>query len=208
MINSASQYLFTYIYCQQSCRLLEQKETWFKALKFIGVISFIIQTALLIYCSATTIVYEKKDIYQSCTTFYWFALNCSQMLILFFFCCVGVQILRSIHNYAPISDLARKLHDKHKKNYTNQLKTCIFTIVTVIVISNFYTTSLYFGERNKIYSSCTKITQSWTLNQMIWIVDRSLVYCLWVIPFIWMFWQELQKIKLKMTLALLNPIIS
>ncbi len=43
------------------------------------------------------------------------------------------------------------------------------------------------------------------MNQMIWIVDRSLVYCVWVIPFIWMFWQELKKIKLKMTLALLIP---
>lgn len=198
MLTSASQYLFAYVCCHKSCRLLARKDTWLLMLKLIGVVSFLLQMFCLIWDRVyTEKIRQEHDFYVSCTTFYWFALNCSQNLILGFFVFIGVCILRSIYRYKPETELAQKLHQEHRTAYMRQLGTCVVTLLMVICIGNFYTTFLYFREKNLANPSCTRITGSWALNQMFWLVQRSLIYSLWVYPFMWMHWKELPTAKPK-----------
>lgn len=100
LLTSASQYLFTFICCQKSCRLLANKEAWLTMLKLTGLVSFILQMVCLLYNSVKERLDSKNEsYYSSCATFYWFALNCSQNLILCFFVLVGVYIMRAVHRY-------------------------------------------------------------------------------------------------------------
>lgn len=104
MVETASQYLVTYICCQKSCRLLQNYERWIVLLKLIGIVAFCIQMGLLVYDSIETLIHEHNDsehFYASCATLFWFMLNCSKNLVLCFFVCVGLYILRSIRKYEP-----------------------------------------------------------------------------------------------------------
>jgi hypothetical protein len=105
ILTSASQYLFTYMCCQKSCRLLSSKEKWLTTLKLIGLVSFILQMCLLLYSTVADKL-SSKNLYLSCTTVHWFLLNCSQLLIQFFFILVGVYLLKTVYEYKPTSELA------------------------------------------------------------------------------------------------------
>ena len=174
-------------------------------LKLIGLISFILQMVCLLYNSVKERFDRKNEnYYSSCATFYWFALNCSQNLILCFFVLIGVYILRAVHKYNPETELAQKMHEEHKTTYMSQLATCVVTLLIVIFIGNFYTTFLYFSERNSENPSCTRITKSWAFNQMFWFVQRTLIYSLWVYPFIWMHCKDLNASRSSEVLKMSN----
>lgn len=165
-------------------------------MKAVGIVTFLVQIVFLVWDAIKTAIKEHNDdvdVYRSCAQPWWFVLNCTQGLVLGFFMLVGVYILRASKNYEPETDLARKLHDKHKKEYTCLLLVCILTFFVLIFSQNLYTTLLYFRERNQQHPSCSRITSSWSLNQGIWLSQRLLAYCLWVVPFIYMFWQDINK---------------
>ena len=121
---------------------------------------------LIVYAIVKNVIYNiRGDIYLSCKTGIYFAIDSSQSVVLVFYCGVGFYLIRKINNYVPNSDLEHYLHDSNKASYKFDLKVCIATFLGLFIVSNVYSITLFVYVNNySQYNSCTRLTEYWWLN--------------------------------------------
>jgi hypothetical protein len=143
------QILVCYIYCLRSSRLFQNRKVWFRTLKIIAAASISIYIVLILSAIIKQVIMKKnKDLYLSCTTDVYFAINFSQNVVLLFYCGVGCYLINKINKYVPNSTLEQSLHESSKLSYLLDLKICLVTFVTLFVVSNFYSIFLFVYVNN------------------------------------------------------------
>jgi hypothetical protein len=78
MLQAVIQITICYIYCHRSSRLLADRKIWFRALKIISIVSIGVYSILILIAIVKNVIMNKRgDIYLSCKTGIYFAIDSS-----------------------------------------------------------------------------------------------------------------------------------